>query len=310
MSEAIGVHVHETYKLGRQPPSNKPALMLKDVLTGTPPTHPATADHFRSFSFGLYQNDQYGDCGPTSVANLVRLVTGGLLGSEIQPTQADVFDLYKRSGNPNFPADDNGVDMQTMLEALLAGGIGGHKPVAFAKVDVSNEEELRAAISIFGGILLGVDLQVAQQSQTNSVPPRWSFSPSPEWGGHAILAGAYEDGSIDDVITWAQRVQTTADFRQNQLGEAWVVVWPWNLDHPAFQQGVDELALASAYKAITGRELPVPEPFPPTPAPPAAQDPDHELWTIVKDWSRKHHLAETKHVAEALKKWAAEKNIM
>src|SRR5438552_1440553 len=118
---AVGIHDHEEFKLGRRPPKGAPSLKLSSILTGGIPPHPPTADHFGKLQFGLYQNDRFGDCGPTSVANLVRLVTGGLLVTEVQPSLNDVFDLYGRSGNPNFDpatgADDNGVVMQTMLEA-------------------------------------------------------------------------------------------------------------------------------------------------------------------------------------------------
>ena len=209
---------------------------------------PGDRGSLQQLAFGLYENDKFGDCGPTSVANLVRLVSGGLTGTEVQPSQDDVFDLYRRSGNPNFDpttdADDNGVDMQTMLEALLAGGIGDGKgnkikPIAFAKVDVSSDDQLTAAVSIFGGVLWGVDLQVAQQTQTDAHPPKWDYQQSGEWGGHAIVNGAYEAGALEDVISWGQRIETTQAFRRHQLQEAWVVVWQWNIDHPAFQAGVD-----------------------------------------------------------------------
>jgi hypothetical protein len=309
---AAGIHADATRKLGRRPPSNKPALLLADILTGTAPAHPATADHFRNLQFGLYGNDKYGDCGPTSVANLVRLVTGGLLGTEVQPSQDDVFDLYRRSGNPNFDpttdADDNGVDMQTMLEALLSGGIGDGsgkkiKPIAFAKVDVTSDDQLTAAVSIFGGVLWGVDLQTAQQSQTDAHPPKWDFSQSGEWGGHAIVNGAYENGALEDVISWATRVETTSAFRRRQLQEAWVVVWQWNLDHPAFQQGIDLAALKSAYKSLTGRDLPI-DPTP-TPTPGA----DAALWSATKAWTAEHHVGDNAKAATALKTWAAAKQL-
>src|SRR6185295_14375671 len=105
---------------------------------------------------------------PVSVANSLKLITLTGDGTEISVTQNDVFDLYRRSGNPNFDPetgkDDNGVDMQTMLEALLKGGIGGRTPLAFAKVDAHNLDEVRAAIAYFGCVLFGVDLQVAQQA--------------------------------------------------------------------------------------------------------------------------------------------------
>ena len=316
---AAGIHAHPTHKLGLRPPSRKPALLLGDILTGVAPAHPATADHFGQLAFGLYENDKYGDCGPTSVANLVRLVTGGLLGTELQPSQDDVFDLYRRSGNPNFDpktdADDNGVDMQTMLEALVAGGIGNGngngngtklKPIAFAKVDVTSDDQLTAAVSIFGGCLWGVDLQTAQQAQTDAHPPKWDYHHSGEWGGHAIVNGAYENGALEDVISWGTRVQTTATFRRHQLQEAWVVVWPWNLDHPAFQQGIDVNALAAAYKSLTGRDLPLPATPPPLPA---GTDPDSVMWQATKAWAAKSHSGDTKKVAAALNAWAAAKHL-
>ena len=327
---ATGVHAHPSLKLGRRAPSNKPALRLADILTGVVPTHPATADHFGKLAFGLYGNDSYGVCGPTSVANLVRLVTGGLLGAEIQPLQDDVFDLYRRSGNPNFDpatdADDEGVDMQTMLEALLSGGIGNGtggkvKPVAFAKVNVTSDDELEAAVSIFGGVLWGVNLMTAQQSQTDAKPPKWDYQRSGEWGGHAVLNGAYESGALEDLISWAIRVETTAGFRQHQLEEAWVVIWPWNLEHPAFQAGVDVSALAAAYNALTGKTLPIPAPSPtpsptptPTPTPtPSGDSPsaaDRTLWSEVQAWAQDHHHAgTTKPISAGLLAWAKAKGL-
>lgn len=255
--------------------------MFADVWTGKVPAHPPTVDHIKGVEFDLYKNDTYGDCGPTDVGNTVRAVSKGLTGEMVAPSLDDVLDLYKRSGNPDFdPNDpggpgDGGVDMQTMYEALLSGGIGDGKggvikPLCFAKVDASNDEELDAAVSIFGAVSWGVNLLTPQQDQTDA--GEWDYEPGGEWGGHAIPNLAYEESSkLDDVITWDTRVKTTAAFRKHQLEEAWVVVWQWNLDHPAFQEGVDLQALADAYHALTGKTipaLPVPDPTPPpSPAP-------------------------------------------
>jgi hypothetical protein len=329
---------HPKYKLGRRKPKNAPALLLRNILSGVFPASPATADHFGKLTFGLYGNDKYGVCGPTGVANLVRLVTGGLLGTEIQPSQEDVYDLYRRSGNPNFNPvtgeGDSGVDMQTMLEELLKNGIGDGqggtvKPVAFAKVNVNSDAELEAAVAIFGGCLWGVTLDVAQQAQTNANPPTWDYVFSGVWGGHAVLNGAYENGFIEDVISWDLRVETTETFRAKQLEEAWVVVWEWNLEHPAFLEGVDVAALAAAYKALTGKELPIPAPSPtptppaptpvppsPTPVPPTPPAPvppapgtepsaaDRALWEATKGWVQGRHSGATKQVAARMAAWA------
>ncbi|GAA0403226.1 hypothetical protein GCM10009530_64030 [Microbispora corallina] len=280
-----------TRKLGRRPPKHAPALRLSRVLTGKAPAHPAAADHFAQVGdWGLYTNDKYGVCGPTSVANQRKLVSRYLGGAEQSPTLADVYDLYRRSGNPTFDpktgAGDGGVDMQTMLEALLAGGIGGARPLAFAAVDHSNLDELRAAIAIFGSLLFGVDLETAQEAQTDA--GLWDYRRSGEWGGHAVLAGRYVDTTPDradrtGVISWAQVVDATDAFLQHQLGEAWVVIWPEHLGARAFQEGVDLAALAAAYEELTGRPFPAaPQPAP-APGPPPG-DVDHVLAQAMRSW--------------------------
>lgn len=271
---------YSNFKLGKQAPSNRRALMLKDILTGVVPVVPASADHLKQeLQWELGQNNRFGTCGPTSVANLRRLILTSFNLSTPVPTTQDVFDLYKRSGNPNFNPDlgesdpnqqDNGVDMQTMLEALLAGGIGGVKPVAFAKIAADDTDTLEKAVAIFGGVLLGLSLDRAQMNQT-----LWDHVPGgAPWGGHAVLAGKYaKSGTNDqiDIITWATDQPVTRNFIQNQEDEAWVVIWPEMLENEFFLQGVDIKALAGAYRALTGNDLPlaVPAPVPAAPAPPA-----------------------------------------
>lgn len=306
-------------RLGRRPAKNAPALRLATMLTGTVPAHPSSADHFQEVTdWGLYENDRFGDCGPTSAANQRKLVTRYLAGLEQSPTQDDVFALYRAAGNPDFDptsgAGDNGVDMQTMCEALVKVGIGGTKALAFAKVDQSNLEEVKAGIAIFGSLLLGVDLEVAQQGQTNN--GLWDYQASSEWGGHAILAGVYGSSSTGadvDVITWAQVVGLTDRFWQNQVQEAWVVVWPEHLEHAAFLEGVDQAALAADFEALTGRPFPVqpsPQPGPgPVPAPPAADAADEALVTALGPWLSEHHTGDNRRAVHAVETWMAAKGI-
>ncbi|ETK36107.1 hypothetical protein MPTA5024_10810 [Microbispora sp. ATCC PTA-5024] len=275
--------------LGRRPPKRAPALKLSRFLTGAVPAHPPAADHFAQVGdWGLYTNDKYGVCGPTSVANQRKLVSKYLGGAEQSPTLADVYDLYRRSGNPTFNpatgAGDNGVDMQTMLEALLAGGIGGVKPLAFAAVDARDLDEMRAAISIFGSVLLGVDLETAQDAQTDA--GLWDYRRTPEWGGHAVVSGRYVDvtpdrGDRTAVVTWAHVVDMTDAFVQHQVEEAWVVIWAEHLGARAFQEGVDQVALAAAYEELTGR--PFPAPVTP-PAPPTPVGADQALAQAMRSW--------------------------
>lgn len=262
-----------TRKLGRRHAKNNPALKLSVILAPVP-AHPKVADHLTGVAdWGLWANDRFGTCGPVSFFNYLKLVTSYLTGLEAQPTLEDVFGLY-RMCNPEFDPEtgrgDNGVDMQTMLELAKEHDIlGNGKMIAFARVDLSNIDEVRAAIAIFGGVLLGVSMTTAQDAQTDANPPLWDYvRRSPTWGGHAVLAGMY-DSDIEpqhsdiEIITWAQRVGTTHAFQVHQLDEAWVVILREHLDNPGFQAGVDVAALKSAYEAITGESFPVPLPVPP-----------------------------------------------
>lgn len=267
--EAVGVHAHPSLKLGLRPATpGRPRLRLVNYLL---PSYPPSVDYSAGVEFGLYQNDRFGVCGPTAVANYRRLISAKLGGAMKAPTQDDVFDLYRRSGNPRFnPAtgdDDNGVNMQEMLTELAKNGIGGVKCVAFASVDPSNTQEMRAADAIFGGLLHGVMLQQAQQAQTNV--GTWDYSPSRSLGGHAVLSCAYNPQTVG-VITWAQRVKMTEAFMHRQNQEAWIVIWPEHLTDDNLLNSMDLVELAKDYEDLTGRKFPAvvpPKPPAPTPVP-------------------------------------------
>lgn len=298
--EDIELPLDPGVKLGKRDPIQKPALLLRDILTGTTPPVPTFVDHFaQATGWELGNNDRFGTCGPTSVANHRRLVTSALLGSEQAPSLDDIFDLYRRSGNPHFnpslsdtdpSQDDNGVVMQTMLEALMKDGIGGVKPVAFAKITPGDMDTLDKAIALFGGILLGLTLKTAQQHQKV-----WDYvADSAEWGGHAVMAGKYNDPAGTDadrvgIITWARDTALTRGFISQQEDEAWVVIWPEMLQDKSFLMGIDLVTLAAQYKELTGRTLPLPvAPVPtpvPTPAPAPAQT-GREAANLVAELNR------------------------
>jgi hypothetical protein len=255
------------YKLGRRPhdPTRK-AIELEHLLTGELPPVPPSVDYQAGLTFGLYKNSTFGICGPTSVANFCRLVSARLTGKMVVPTQEDVNKLYRESGNPNFDPnlspddprqDDNGVNMQTMLQAWLKNDLGPFKLLGFARVNVKKPEVMHAAVALFGGQLLGVSLQEAQKSQTDR--GYWDYSPSGEWGGHAVLEGAHNK---DKVVSWAREVEMRPGFVTHQLDEAWVPILPLHLTDYGFVRGIDLGRLAQYFGDLTGKKFPVPTPAP------------------------------------------------
>jgi hypothetical protein len=281
LTEAAGIQEHSQFKLGLIPHCKPDDQLLHlEWATGIPP-YETKVDRIAQIQMALDENDRFGDCGPTSCDNHNRITTLVELGREIDATLAEVFDLYRRSGNPDFNpstgAGDNGVDMATMLGALRMGGLGSRKIVAYARLKDMSDASIMAAIDIFGAVLLAVDLQIAQQDQTNQPNPTWDYVPGTgEWGGHAVCAGAYDSttGEID-VVSWRLRVRTTRAFRAQQLQEVWVPIWPELLQSNKFVTTINGEALAQAFNALTGGTLPIPVPDPaPVPAPTPAPTPD------------------------------------
>lgn len=310
---AVEKHPIRTKRLGRRPANlrrlSDPARTLQFAdIRKVAPAHAAAADHFGPITdWTMLGNDQFGDCGPVSVANSRRVTTKLLTGTEQQPTLDQVFDLYRRSGNPSFDPKtgkgDDGVDMSVMLKAAMDGGFAGVKPVAYASVNVASQDECEAAIDLFGYLLLGVDLQVAQQAQTDSNPPVWDYKKSGAWGGHAICAGKYTGSNAAktpdvSVVSWAEVVGLTDAFWSKQVSEAWVVIWPEHLGSKQFHAGIDVAAANAAYTALTGKtgpfpSAPTPPPVPPTPPtpPPGATTADTQLWAMAQSWARTKGLA-------------------
>jgi hypothetical protein len=293
-------------------------------MTGVLPAIPSSVDDYsRIKKWILGGNNKYGTCGPTSLANDLLILTTYLNGVGISATDEQVFDLYRLSGNPNFDpdtdADDNGVDLQTMLEAAVKAGIAGHDVLGFGSFDHTNLDELRAAVAVFGCILIGVNLEVAQQTQTV-----WDYDPKNKeaWGGHAIAVGRFvKDPTLATkdrtaCITWASIMDMTDLFLAHQLDEAWAVILPEHLHDKTFLEGVDQAALRSAYTSLTNRPfpsspVPVPPPAPgPTPTPsPVVYPEDVSLADSVRSWVAKRHTGTTKPIAAALKTWMGKKGL-
>ncbi|WP_037616475.1 hypothetical protein [Streptomyces aureus] len=301
-------------KYGRRAPKQARALSLSRILTGTVPAHPAAADYLaRLAAWQMLGNDAAGDCVAVTWANVRRLVSS-IAGAERYPTQDEVWALYRTQNpgfDPNGTADtngpgsdhDQGMVIQTLLEYLVKhGGPDGVKALAFAKVDPSSPDEVKAAISIFGFVWTGVVVQNANMDDFNSRRP-WDYHrSSPDDGGHSVITGGYGAGGAGPLggderfITWAEETSFTDAYWRRKTEEAWVVIWPEHLEHPAFQEGVDLAALAADYTALTGKPFPgvVPSPTPPpTPTPSPTPDLDPRLvqaWQSMKAWAKDNNV--------------------
>jgi len=263
------------YKYGRRPPKSTPALRFRSFMSGQVPAHPPAEDYLARLSgWQMLGNDVAGDCNAVTWANMRRLVTATLT-TEYYPNQAQVWRFYGTQ-NPGFdPAgtsgtngpgspQDQGMDVQAGLEYLhRTGGPDGVKAVAFATVDHTDLDEVKAALAIFGGLWLGVQVLEANQKQFAEGRPWTDVAGSAVDGGHAILGGGYTAADIT-FITWATETEFARSFWRGTVQgsplveESWVVIWPEHLGTTASEEGVDQARLAAGYQALTGSPLVLP----------------------------------------------------
>lgn len=260
---------HPKFKLGLLPPDPSRVKLKMHWKAGAPPDSRPKVDNFAGWDWDMHGNDRYGVCGPVSMSHHREMTTKILTGTEDETTQTEVYDLYRRSGNPDFNPGtgrgDRGVVMSVLMDAATRGGLGGAKLLGYAGLADLSDRSIHAAIDRFGGVLFAVSLQASQQDQTDR--GLWDYSRSAPWGGHAIMAGSYDQatGRID-VATWAKRVGTTPAFRSRQLDEVWLPIWPELVNSGAlFNAGIDLHQLARDFETITGKGFPVPIPDPPPP---------------------------------------------
>lgn len=281
-----------TFKYGRRKPSNTPAIKFGDILKSgvTLPPYPVSEDAISAITgWQMLGNDTYGDCVAVTWANQRYIVTSILGTTPSYPNLTEVETFYKTQ-NPDFPSEDNGMDIQTALNYLVkSGGPDGTKALAFAKVDFTNLDEVKAALSIFGMVWIGINVLDINMTEFNDNQP-WDYSAtSAVDGGHSVVAGGYLGQANDDVrfVTWAAETAFTDSFWSHQVEEAWVVIWPEHLGSKSFQAGIDQAQLASDYAALTGGTFPVnptPEPAPtpsPTPTPQPVPTPTPQPVTVV-----------------------------
>lgn len=254
--------------------------MLGDFLTGQLPEHPIAVDNTASVSWDLGHNDRYGTCVPTSVANLIRVVSRRLTGDQ-RNTSWDELMRWYRTQNPGFDPDlswndprqdDDGMVIQDLLAWLAREGI----ILGFARLDPDDPEQVKASEWLFLGTVQGLDLQEAQQWQSV-----WDYEASGEWGGHAVMVPRYEPNG-ETCVTWGYTMLMTPRFLDRQRSEAWVILTRDHVQHPGFREGFDLPRFAAAYEAITGRQFPVDinsPTFDPIP-------PRRPWWQVLWDWLR------------------------
>lgn len=275
--------VHPYLRLGWRGKTQKPTLNFAKFMTGDISIPPWANFMHEVRTWCGRTNFRFGTCGPNMIANLFISWFMYALGEQVTVTDEAIFDLYRRSGNPNFDpttgADDNGVDNAVLLGAMLEGNQASDGSAT--GLDVTREDgsvqrltiaafgqltgqgdqlvqQLKAATALFGGTCISVMLELAQQAQTVAHPPVWTDIPSSgDWGGHDIFGGRYTGNAGDDehVISWLVNVGVADGFIRARSQEIFVAVPKLALADRPVAHGIDWTGLAAEFQTLTGRTL-------------------------------------------------------
>jgi hypothetical protein len=310
-------------KYGRKPaysPQERPRLMLGPALhlTMLPPI-PAVVDELTRVSdWPMYLNDRLGDCTISAVGHMIEATTTYGHGTTVKITDGDVLAAYSAvSGyDPKTGANDNGAVMQDVLDYWRKTGIGGHRILAFAELDVRDLSQVAAALYLFGHVYTGLLVPGSAEDQFGAGRP-WAVVADDGGirGGHAVDLG-YRDTTALAVVTWGSTQLVEYGFWAKYMEEAWVVIdQDWIDATGGSPPGLDTAQLNAAFTTITHGQ-PGPFPVQPTPTPPAppgpgpvADDADRQLLAELRHWLGEHHIGDNAHAQAAVKGWQRRKGL-
>ena len=209
-------------KLGKRPARQDDrtlrlgAYMAAEVI----PAAPVSVDYASEVtSWPMLANDVHGDCTCAAAGHLV-LGWSAREGHPKQVTDDDVLGLY---GLVNHGVDDGAVCLD-VLNAWRQTGLAGDQIAAYAAVDISQPAHLRAALWLFGGLYLGVQLPLAVQGADawTVVPGSPGCDPG-SWGGHAVSVHGYDAEGLT-VVTWGRTLRCSWEFLAAYCDEAYAVL--------------------------------------------------------------------------------------
>lgn len=297
-----------TLPLGKLAPDHsKRHLALAPYLTAPITAIPVHCDWLsRVDGWPMYRNDEIGDCVWAMIGHAIKAWTT-YAGMPLEVTLDALLKGYHDVAGwvDGEPATDRGTVIQEALQYWKTHGVAGHKILAFAKVNHRDADEMKAAINLFGALLVGIDFPVSAAKQFAAGKP-WTLvgRDGGSEGGHAIHVGQFEPKAYK-LTTWG-RVQTMTDsFADKYVDEAWVVITPeWLTAAGTTPTGLDLHGLGEALSQLTGQ----PNPFPTggtTPPAPVVNDAAAAFAAVLHQdgWVDRTHIGFYDKLAAAGRAW-------
>lgn len=229
-----------THRLGKHPRKNdrRTLKLAKYLDIAALPPAPAVRTWspavLAAGGYGMLLNDQLGCCVPAGCLHLVMEQADNQGTVITMPSDQDVIAAYSAMGGyvSGDSSTDQGCNILDALKILVNPGVSingaVHQAGAFAEVDVKDPAEMAAAMNLFGGLLIGVQLPVAVQNATSwtgpTAPLTGDWEPG-SWGGHCVILADNQNGAWQ-AVTWGSLMPTDQAFLADFCDEAYAVLDP------------------------------------------------------------------------------------
>jgi hypothetical protein len=228
-------------KLGKLPGQQLLTTTLRDYMKGGLPTAPASVDYGpRVSNYPMADNDRLGCCTYSGIIHLLQLQYAEIGEEFTYPGDEEVqVEYFAETGG-----QDSGCVETSVLQKWSGPGLFGTKAAAWVPINVRDKNEMQAAIYLFGGVYLGVELPQSAESQFEAQQPWHLTIPRGKpVGGHCIVGSGYNREGID-IITWGKETTMTWDWWEYYGSEAYAVIPQVfvEADHgPVYRIAIDQL---------------------------------------------------------------------
>lgn len=234
-------------KLGKLAPIVEPGrrLLLSNYVDRLP-APPASVDWTKGItSWGMMLNDSLGCCTIAALGHAVQCWTANC-GPEITVSDAAIAAYYELWDGyvPGEPSTDQGGVEIDVLNDWRQSDFAGVKLLAYADPSPLNVFHVKQAVSLFGGVYIGLALPRSAQGQALWDAVEGEDGIPGTWGGHAVYVVAYDAVGLT-VVTWGALQKMTWAFWAKYCDEAHALLS--NLWTPA---GVDTAALLADVAAV------------------------------------------------------------
>jgi hypothetical protein len=170
--------------------------------------------------FDILGNGKYGCCVEVAIAHCIQTWTANA-AREFMPTEKQVVKTYfERTGG-----EDSGLVVLDELTNWRKIGRWGHPMSVFAYLNPRSDREVKYAIYLFGGAVMGLSLPnyIADAETWGRPGPDVSDDDAEpgSWGGHAVHLGGYKSSSYF-TSTWDQIIKMTDWFKDKYADECYV----------------------------------------------------------------------------------------